>query len=111
MESFEELNISKQLLNAITDMGFEKPTPIQEEAFPIAMSGKNIVGIAQTGTGKTLAYMLPILQQFKFSKRLQAKSDYSSPYQRTVNTGSRANRIIYEVHDNPRIGCVWWGKY
>lgn len=68
MESFEELNISKQLLNAITDLGFVKPTPIQEEAFPIAMSGKNIVGIAQTGTGKTLAYMLPILQQFKFSK-------------------------------------------
>jgi ATP-dependent RNA helicase RhlE len=74
MESFEELNISKQLLNAITDMGFEKPTPIQEEAFPIAMSGKNIVGIAQTGTGKTLAYMLPILQQFKFSKDYKPKA-------------------------------------
>ena len=74
MESFEELNISKQLLNAITDLGFEKPTPIQEEAFPIAMSGKNIVGIAQTGTGKTLAYMLPILQQFKFSKDYKPKA-------------------------------------
>jgi len=68
MESFEELNISRQLLNAIDDLGFEKPTPIQEEAFPVGMSGKNIVGIAQTGTGKTLAYMLPILQQLKFSK-------------------------------------------
>ena len=55
-------------------MGFEKPTPIQEEAFPIAMSGKNIVGIAQTGTGKTLAYMLPILQQFKFSKDYKPKA-------------------------------------
>jgi len=74
MESFEELNISKQLLNAITDMGFEKPTPIQEEAFSIAMSGTNIVGIAQTGTGKTLAYMLPILQQFKFSKDYKPKA-------------------------------------
>ncbi|MDB4106840.1 DEAD/DEAH box helicase [Bacteroidia bacterium] len=68
MESFEELNISRQLLNAIEDLGFVKPTPIQEEAFPVVMSGKNIVGIAQTGTGKTLGYMLPILQQFKFSK-------------------------------------------
>lgn len=68
MESFEELNINRQLLNAIADLGFEKPTPIQEEAFPVAMSGKNIVGIAQTGTGKTLAYMLPILQQLNYSK-------------------------------------------
>lgn len=68
MESFADLNISKQLLNAIDDLGFEKPTPIQEEAFPVGMSGKNIVGIAQTGTGKTLAYMLPILQQLKYSK-------------------------------------------
>ena len=68
MESFEELNINRQLLNAIADLGFEKPTPIQAEAFPVGMSGQNIVGIAQTGTGKTLAYMLPILQQLKFSK-------------------------------------------
>jgi|TARA_B110000261_G_scaffold52138_1_gene61685 ATP-dependent RNA helicase RhlE len=68
MESFEELNINRQLLNAVADLGFEKPTPIQEEAYPVGMSGQNIVGIAQTGTGKTLAYMLPILQQLKYSK-------------------------------------------
>ena len=68
MESFEELNINRQLLNAVADLGFEKPTPIQEEAFPVGMSGQNIVGIAQTGTGKTLAYMLPILHQLKYSK-------------------------------------------
>lgn len=68
MESFDELKISRQLFNAIDDLGFEKPTPIQEEAFPVVMSGANVVGIAQTGTGKTLAYMLPILQTLKFSK-------------------------------------------
>ncbi|HAV26641.1 MAG TPA: DEAD/DEAH box helicase [Bacteroidetes bacterium] len=68
MESFEELNINRQLLNALADLGFEKPTPIQEEAYPVGMSGQNIVGIAQTGTGKTLAYMLPILHQLKYSK-------------------------------------------
>ncbi len=68
MESFEELNINRQLLNAVADLGFEKPTPIQEEAYPVGMSGQNIVGIAQTGTGKTLAYMLPILHQLKYSK-------------------------------------------
>ncbi len=68
MESFEELKINRFLLNAIADLGFEKPTPVQYEAFPVVSSGKNVVGISQTGTGKTLAYMLPILQDLKFTK-------------------------------------------
>ena len=70
MESFEEFTISKQLRYAITDLGYEKPTPIQAESFPVIMSGKDMVGIAQTGTGKTFAYMLPILQGLKFSKEI-----------------------------------------
>ena len=64
---FKTLNPSKFLLNALDDLGFVKPTPIQEEAFPVIVSGKNVVGIAQTGTGKTLAYMLPILQSMKYT--------------------------------------------
>ncbi len=71
--SFENLNISKQLFNAIDDLGFDRPTPIQSEAFPVVMSGRNVVGIAQTGTGKTLAYMLPVLAQLKFSKQLKPR--------------------------------------
>jgi len=70
MDSFDEINLNKQLRLGIDELGFERPTPIQEMAFPIIMSGKNIVGIAQTGTGKTLAYGLPILQQWKFTKQL-----------------------------------------
>ncbi|MBL1279570.1 MAG: DEAD/DEAH box helicase [Fluviicola sp.] len=69
MASFQDLNLSKQLRNAIDELGFETPTPIQEQAFNIILSGKDIVGIAQTGTGKTLAYMLPILRDLKFSKQ------------------------------------------
>ncbi len=68
MQSFEDFKISKQLQYAITDLGYEKPTPIQVKAFPVISSGKDVVGIAQTGTGKTFAYMLPILQGLKFSK-------------------------------------------
>ena len=68
MDSFTEFNISKQLNYAIEDLGFETPTPVQSQAFPVIMSGKDMVGIAQTGTGKTFAYMLPILQGLKFSK-------------------------------------------
>lgn len=73
MQSFEELNISKQLKNAIDDLGFTKPTPIQAESFSVIRSGKDMVGIAQTGTGKTLAYMLPILQDLKYSDQLNPR--------------------------------------
>ncbi len=67
--TFQDLGISKQLQYAIDDLGFVTPTPIQEQAFSVVRSGKDVVGIAQTGTGKTFAYMLPILQELKFSKQ------------------------------------------
>ncbi|PKA84148.1 ATP-dependent RNA helicase RhlE [Ulvibacter sp. MAR_2010_11] len=73
MQSFDDFKISKQLQYAITDLGFEKPTPIQSEAFSIIVSGKDVVGIAQTGTGKTFAYMLPILQMLPFAKQIQPR--------------------------------------
>jgi ATP-dependent RNA helicase RhlE len=69
MESFEALNLSTPLLNALEDLGFTQPTPIQAEAFSVIRSGKDVVGISQTGTGKTLAYMLPILRDLSFSKQ------------------------------------------
>ncbi|WP_025739703.1 DEAD/DEAH box helicase [Aquimarina pacifica] len=65
--SFRDLNLSTQLLNALDDLGFNIPTPIQEQAFSPVMSGKDVVGIAQTGTGKTYGYMLPILRTLKYS--------------------------------------------
>lgn len=68
MHSFDDLKISNQLRYAITDLGYTEPTPIQSQAFPVVLSGKDVIGIAQTGTGKTFAYMLPILQSLKFSK-------------------------------------------
>lgn len=70
MESFSDFKLVKQLNYAIDDLGFDKPTPIQKEAFSVVLSGKDIVGVAQTGTGKTLAYMLPILQELKFSTQV-----------------------------------------
>jgi len=73
MTTFKDLNLSKQLINALTDIGFDRPTPIQEKAFPIIMSGKDVVGIAQTGTGKTFAYLLPILRQLTYSEQRQPR--------------------------------------
>jgi len=68
MSTFEDFKLASPLRNAIADLGFENPTPIQSETFSVVLAGKDMVGIAQTGTGKTLAYMLPLLQDLKFSK-------------------------------------------
>ena len=73
MQSFEEFKISTPLQNAVLDLGFQKPTAIQTKAFSVILSGRDVVGIAQTGTGKTLAYMLPILQMHSFSKQLHPR--------------------------------------
>ena len=63
MPLFTDLKISRNLEKALADLGFENTTPIQEKAFPIVMSGSDVVGIAQPGTGKTFAYLLPILKR------------------------------------------------
>lgn len=70
METFEDFNLSKALKNAIDELGFDKPTPVQSESFNIILSGKDMVSISQTGTGKTFAYMLPLLTELKFSKQI-----------------------------------------
>lgn len=66
--TFRDLNLNKPLLNALDDLGYTTPTTIQGKAFSVVMSGKDMIGIAQTGTGKTLAYLLPALRQWNFSK-------------------------------------------
>ncbi|WP_093023608.1 DEAD/DEAH box helicase [Pustulibacterium marinum] len=73
MATFEDLNLGKFLDNALVDLGYTTPTPIQEEAFPAILSGKDMVGIAQTGTGKTFAYLLPLLRELKFSRQLNPR--------------------------------------
>lgn len=66
--TFDDLNLNTPLLSALDDLGYTNPTTIQHKVFPIVMSGRDVCGIAQTGTGKTFAYLLPCLRQWKFSK-------------------------------------------
>jgi len=61
--SFADLGLSPQLLDAIKDQGYEKPTPIQAEAIPHVLQGKDVLGIAQTGTGKTASFTLPMIDR------------------------------------------------
>jgi len=73
MVSFDTFKIKKQLLNALNDLGFEKATPIQQESYSPILAGNDFVGIAQTGTGKTIAYLLPILQDLKYSEQISPR--------------------------------------
>ena len=66
--NFIDLNLNSSLLNALADLKYTKATTIQHRVFPIVMSGRDVCGIAQTGTGKTFAYLLPCLRQWKFDK-------------------------------------------
>ncbi len=60
---FGSLEVSKKIFHAITDMGFEEPSPIQAEAIPLLMAGRDVIGQAQTGTGKTAAFGIPIIEK------------------------------------------------
>lgn len=70
--SFTELGLSQELLKAVEDLGFEEPSPIQVLAIPALLTGKDAVGQAQTGTGKTAAFGLPILEKIASGKSVQA---------------------------------------
>src|SRR5687768_11574629 len=63
--SFTELGLSQKVLSAVTAAGFETPTPIQAQAIPHALSGCDVLGIAQTGTGKTASFVLPMLTRLE----------------------------------------------
>ncbi len=106
--TFRELNINTPLLNALDDLGFKHPTPIQEKTFAVMMSGKDVLGIAQTGTGKTLAYLLPCLRQWKFTK------DKNPQIVILVPTRELVAQIVGEVEKlstymNLKVGGVYGG--
>ena len=61
--TFQELNLLPQLLKAVDELGYIQPSPIQAQAIPPVLKGKDLIGCAQTGTGKTAAFAIPILQR------------------------------------------------
>jgi len=71
VNSFSDLNLNNALRSALDDMGFNEPTPIQVQAFAPIMAGNDVLGIAQTGTGKTFAYLMPLIRQWQFQQKKQ----------------------------------------
>lgn len=67
--NFENIKISQKIISGLNDMGIKEPTEIQEKLIPLALEGKNLIGQSETGTGKTLAYLLPIIEKIDVSKK------------------------------------------
>lgn len=78
MMTFKELNIIDPILNALHEKGYQNPTPIQNDAIPVILNKQDILGLAQTGTGKTAAFAIPILQQLSQEKNSIRKGQIST---------------------------------
>ena len=92
--SFESFNLNKQLLNAVADLGFSVPTEIQQKAIPVILGGQEIIGIAQTGTGKTAAYLLPLLMKTKFAQASEPRALILAPTKElTIQIAEHAKQL------------------
>ena len=72
--TFEQFKLNRQLLDAVRDAGFTIPTEIQKKSIPIILGGQEVIGIAQTGTGKTAAYLLPLLMKVKYAQGVEPRA-------------------------------------
>ncbi|GAB4107682.1 DEAD/DEAH box helicase [Echinicola sediminis] len=107
-QSFENFKLNKQLLEAIKEAGYSKPTPIQEKAIPLALAGSDILGIAQTGTGKTAAYVLPLLMKTKYAQGMHPRALVLAPTRELV---MQIEKAIIELgkYTDLRYVCLYGG--
>lgn len=101
--TFNDLNLSKQILSALHEAGFETPTPIQEKVFPVIRSGKDMIGIAQTGTGKTLAYLMPLLIKLHYAQGKYPRAIVIVPTRELVVQICESVELLTEYMD---IRCI-----
>ena len=100
---FKDLNISKPILSALQEAGYEHPTPIQVQAFPVIRSGKDMIGIAQTGTGKTLAYLIPLLMKLHYAQGMHPRALVIVPTRELVVQVCESVELLTEFMD---IRCI-----
>ena len=106
---FEDMNISKEICRAVLDMGFEEATPIQSQAIPVILEGKDIIGQSQTGTGKTAAFGIPLLERIDpEDRRLQAL--ILCPTRELAIQVSEEFRKLLKYKDNIRVLPIYGGQ-
>ena len=108
MDNFEDFKLNKQLLNAVSDMGYEAPTPIQQKAIPLISAGHDVLGIAQTGTGKTAAFLLPILYKLKYAQGEDARALIFAPT-RELAMQIEANARSLSTYTDLRVVSLYGG--
>src|SRR5699024_2331599 len=91
--TFKELNISNPILKALESMGFEEATPIQAQTIPYALEGKDVIGQAQTGTGKTAAFGIPMIEQFEKGKRAVQGLVVAPTRELAIQVANEINRL------------------
>lgn len=106
--SFEALQIKRQYLNALEEMGLSNPTEIQEKAIPCIRAGQDVLGIAQTGTGKTAAYALPLLDVLKYAQGTSPRCLVLVPTKELVLQVSEYFKKLAKYTDL-RIGALYGG--
>jgi ATP-dependent RNA helicase RhlE len=84
INSFADFGLNRQLLNAVAEAGYTEPTPIQQRAIPIVLQNHDVLGIAQTGTGKTAAYVLPLLRRLNYAQGTSARALILAPTRELV---------------------------
>jgi ATP-dependent RNA helicase RhlE len=100
---FEELNLNQRVLAGVKAAGYTNPTPIQEQAIPIILEGRDVLGLAQTGTGKTAGFMLPILQRLTAGPLGQVRALIVSP---TRELAEQTYQTAVDLGRNTRIRSV-----
>lgn len=108
MKSFESLGLSRSILRALEDAGYSQPTPIQEQAIPSALAGDNIIATAQTGTGKTAAFVLPMIQDIIENPSREVKALILAPTRELANQISLSIRE-YSKYARMRHAVVFGG--
>lgn len=105
-DTFEELQVLPEILKAVSDMGFEEPTPIQKAAIPAALSGRDIIGQAQTGTGKTAAFGIPVLERIDTTKPAPQAIILSPTRELAIQSAEEINHLAQymNVHAIPIYG-------
>lgn len=106
--NFEAFKLNKQLFNAIAEAGYSTPTAIQEKAIPLGLAGHDVLGIAQTGTGKTAAYVLPILMKIKYAQGMHPRAMVLAPTRELVMQIEAVCKDLGKYTDL-RIVCLYGG--
>ncbi len=102
MTDFSGLKLGPALLQAIADEGYHTPTPIQQKAIPHLLEGRDLLGIAQTGTGKTAAFTLPLLQTLQLTPRHSGKAPRRKPHHVRALLLAPTRELAAQIADNIR---------